>query len=192
MTARAALLLLLLAGCGTTPVSLAYDPTHPLPSPAGPAVLARPEVVDARGGAPRALGAVHGDLGFLAQTLTIDQPAAQQVGAAFGSALLARGMLAPPGTARFDLRIRLNRLAVGEALDRHAAVDLVLTVTRRDTGQVVYTDAVSLAAGEADLPSLDSMAYAPVAAVTALGNATMSRAIDQALDKPGFRAALAS
>lgn len=172
-------------------IPLAYEPTGLGPAPLSRAVVAMGRVVDARGAPAEWLGTAAGNPGFPEQALVAEpSPASRAVYDAFTTALMARGLLVPQGRPRFDLSVRIVRLDAGEAWTRHAAADLVVTLRRHGSGRIVYTDEVRSAGTNSGPFSLDTVAYVPVADVAELTQRAVNSAIEQALDKPGFRAAV--
>jgi len=182
--------MLLLVGCGTTEVPLAYAPTVPLSSPTADPLVSVQAVVDGRGGNARVLGDARGTLGTATRRLVTRKNTVLEVHQAFAGALLSRGMLAPIGRQRYDLTVRLVGFSDHEQLGPSAQADFAVSLTRHDTGRVVYQDEVKVAAEDWSLPSLDSLAFVSTADVSGLTEQVMNQAIDQSLDKPAFRAAL--
>lgn len=178
-------------GPAANTIPLAYEPTGLAPAPLSRAVVAMGRVVDSRGAPAEWLGTAAGNPGFPEEALVAEpSPASRSVYDAFTTALMARGLLAPQGRPRFDLSVRIVRLDASEGWRRHAAADLVVTLTRRGTGRIVYTDEVRSGGTGSGPFSLDTAAYVPIADVADLAQRTMNEAIEQALDKPGFQDAL--
>ena len=188
----ATLLVLLAGGCGgPTPVTpLAYAPTYPQHDQTAAPVLAMREVVDTRQLGPRALGTAQGDLGLPRRSLVTPARTVAQVDQAFTGAMLARGLLAPTGRQHYDLSVRLVRLDAHQMLTQTGTADLTLTVRNHATNRIVYADEVIASVTGAQFPSLDSLPFVPAGDVTADTQRAMNQAIDTALDKPAFRAAL--
>jgi hypothetical protein len=185
----------LLAACSPGPetIPLAYEPAGPVPVFPSRPLVAVGQVLDARGASPDWLGTTAGTAGFPEQALVSEPPAQRAVRDAFVTALMARGLFSPPADKpRFDLSVRIVRLDGGENWRRRAAADFVVTLADRATGRIVYTDEVRNSATDAGPFSLDSAAYVPAADLAELTQRTLNQAIAQALDKPGFLAALRS
>ena len=190
---RAATCLTLLLGACSGPAvvtPLAYAPTHTLGSPDGAAVLAIRDVVDARHVDPRSLGSAQGDVRLPTLALATPTRIVDELHQAFAGAMLGRGLLAPIGRQHYDLSVRLVRLHAGQLLEQVGTADFVLTVHDHATGRTVYTDEVTARSTSSQFPSLDSLAFVPTADVTADTQRAMNQAIDTALDKPAFRAAV--
>jgi len=185
------LLLSGLIGCaGPASVPLAYEPTGAAPVALSRPVVAVGGVVDARGEPAEWLGVATGDPGFPERSLEAEPAAARAVRDAFTSALMARGLLAPPGRQSFDLAVRVVRLHAGEGLERRAEADFIVTLTRHRGGGGVYTDEVRTSGVGSGPFSLDTAAYVPVSDVADLAQRTMNKAIETELDSRGFQAAV--
>ena len=120
-----------------------------------------------------------------------DRRAVDQVDRAFVGAMLGRGLLAVPGGQKYDLTVRLVRLDGSQLLGLSGRADFIVTVARHDTGREVYRDEVHAQVDGSAVPSLDTLAFVPTGDVVDATSRAMSQAIDEALDKPGFRAAVA-
>lgn len=184
--------LLVLAGCGlptAETVSLTYAPTHSIPVTPPRNVVGVGPVVDARASPPDLIGTAADKFGWREEALASEPPLPRAVRAAFTDALMARGLLAAPGRARYELGVRVVRLDAQQAWRRHVVADLAVSL-RRSGGGIVYRDAVAVL-GRARGPfSVGTIAYVPIAGIAELTQGSLSRAIDAALDNPRFRAAL--
>jgi len=180
---------LFLAGCGTTFVSpLSYTPSAV--SPSGKPVLAV-QVVDGRGQDVAWIGTAEGDVATPTRQLATPNRVVDEVDQAFVGAMLGRGLLAPVGGQRFDVSVRIVRLDGSQRLGFSGRADFAVTVARHDTGRVVYQDEVAASADGGAVPSFDTLAFVPTGDVALATSRAMSDAIDAALDKPAFRAAIA-
>lgn len=198
MGLRAALfampLAIALAGCelpDTAVVPLAYEPTGSAPVFQTHPAVAVGTVIDGRVEVADRIGTATGQLGFPELTLTAEPAVRRAVRGALTDALMARGLLAPPpARPRFVLSVRIVRLDAAEGWKRRAAADLVFTLTRSDTGRIVWSgEARSEGTGRGPY-SLDTLAYVPVADVAEMAQGTMNSAIERLLDDAGFKAAL--
>lgn len=189
-----AMLPVVVTGCGgptTNPVALDYQPSISLPVRPADNVVAMGPVIDARGSMlPNVLGTAADKLGRQQESLISKGRVTQAVSAAFTDALMARGLLAPPGEHPFVLTVRILRLGANQAWREHAVAEFALSLTSGRDGPVVYSERVRAAARETGPFTIDAYGYVPVAAVGDLLQNTMNRAIDEALDKPGFLAAV--
>lgn len=184
-----ALFALLLAGCSTTQVQLPYAPTAAV-SPVGAPSAGIAEVVDQRGEGADWLGAIRGGYGNPVKTLRTDRPVRDVVHQALRDALAARGLLAPAGSQRYDLRLIVHRLSTSRLVRLEADADFELQVLERGSGRAVYTDRVRVRQVEGGLIAFDTGIFASVEELRALANRTQNEALDQLLGKPGFLAAV--
>lgn len=180
---------LLLAGCGTTNVQLPYAPTAAV-SPVGAPTMGIADVVDQRGEGADWLGAIRGGYGNPVKILRTDRPVRDVVQQAPRDALAARGLLAPAGSQRYDLRLTVYRLSTSRLVRLEADADFGLEVLERASGRMVYEDRVRARQVEGGLIAFDTGIFASVEELRALANRTQNAAIDQLLSKPGFLAAV--
>lgn len=102
----------------------------------------------------------------------------------------ARGLLAPEGAGRFDIAVAIEQFESTQYARREANVDLLVAVKSRNTGQEVYRDRVKVDLVTGSIFALDTGAFGSSDDLQAVAQTALNQAIDQALDKPGFRAAL--
>lgn len=185
-----AALLLALVGCGENgPVRLPYTPTVAV-APAWGANVSVGAVTDARGETdPTWLGAVRGGYGNPLRVLHGERQAADLVRQAFRDGLAARGMLAPDGRGTRDLSITVAQLDVDRYARIEARLDLRLAVLDA-AGRTIYADEVKLNPVQGSILALDTGVFADPAGLRDLLARTLSQAVDQLLDKPGFRQAV--
>ena len=180
---------LLAAACSTTAADLAYSPSNTPPRSAS-ATIASVAVSDERSEKdPNYVGAIRGGYGNPLKTIVSKQPIPDEVRQAFDNALRARNMLAPslePGQS-LTVSVRLTKLSANQYAGRHAAAAFSLQLLR--SGQPVYADAVDVENDNGGFFSFDNGILASTDDLRALMDRTLSQAIDQALDKPGFVAA---
>ena len=183
------LVVLLLAACGsTTQVQLHYAPTVAVAPGSGKAYVG--PVTDQRGESdPNWIGRVEGGYGVAAKVLRGDQPAADMVHQAFNDGLAARGMLAQPGPGAHELRITVRQLDANQFNRSEASVDLALDVIGAP-GQPVYHDEVKLNPVTGSFFTFEAGIFADMGKLRDLLAHTLSEAVDQMLDKPGFRQAV--
>jgi hypothetical protein len=189
------LLILLLSACGTTTVGLPYDPpssaaTPPAAPVAGVPVIGRVVATDARGESdPRWLGTIRGGFGNPLKSLQTDAPAAEEVAQGFRQALAARGMLSS-GAGRYNLDITVVRFDCDQYHRREANADFRLVLTDRASGRPVYQDEVSSHLVNGSMVTFNVGVFADPQDLRAIAMDVQNQAIDQALNKPGFLAAL--
>jgi hypothetical protein len=194
------LVLCALSACGDTrAMQFAYEPTNQIPLGhipigrfpiGGQPAIGLGTVADDRPEANGAVGTVTGDAGFPSQSLVAEQPVARSVGQSINGALMSRGLLAPPGAERYVLSVRLVQLKASQFVRRTATAEIAISLLRRDTGRVVYSDDVRVDGGGWGMTwSADSLAYIDTADTRRLTNHVLNQAIDNLLDKPAFRSA---
>lgn len=180
---------LLLAGC-TTAVQLPYAASRPV-VPASAATSSRVlPVVDQRNEEPNWVGAIRGGFGNPLKVLRTDRPLSELVQQAFSDALAARGLEAAPGAQRYDIRVTMHKLDADRVARLEATADFQVDVIDRATGGVVYTDRVRVNQVQGSVLALDTGVFASTEGLRTLAVQVQNQAIDQLLDKPGFRAAV--
>ncbi len=182
--------LLFVAACARQ-VPLTYAPTHPISPVANAVTVDRVITADERHEAdPTWIGAVRGGYGNPLKVLHTPAPLSDIVTRAFRDALQARGLLAPEGAGRFDIAVAIEQFESTQYARREANVDLLVAVKSRNTGQEVYRDRVKVDLVTGSIFALDTGAFGSSDDLQAVAQTALNQAIDQALDKPGFRAAL--
>ena len=174
---------LLGGSCALDPFKQRYQPPGPPLSAEGPQAIALAPVADDRD--------VARDLPAQAvMPLTLGRSVADLAGEAFAQALAARGLLAG-GNAPFLLRASLLRYTCHELGAEQADVHLHLTLTDR-AGTPRYADDVETVNPQDLVFALSAGPAATPADLRNLAVRTLSQAIDQAIDKPAFRAIVAT
>lgn len=180
----------LVLGACSQQVPLAYVSTAQIavnPQPAIHEVTA----TDQRGeGDPTRIGAVRGGFGNPLKVLHTRQPLADMVAQAFRDALAARGLLVPTTGGSADLIITIVRFGSSQLVRREAKVDLVLELRDRASGRQLYRDEVKSNHVQGSMIALDVGIFGSSDDLQAVAQAAMNDAIDAALNKPGFAAAL--
>jgi len=185
-----ALLLLMLAGCSTTAVSLDYTR-----APA-PVAGARPQVAvgsfadQRRDNDPRQLGAIRGGMGQPLKTLVLSEDASVVVQKAFSQALDKRGLLAPSGSGRYTLSGVINKLDCSQYIRREAHADIVVSLTDNATGKVVLQQTAH-ADGVTEPSGADYSIFGKVEDLRVVAERTLQDAIDKALSDARFAQAVA-
>ncbi len=184
---KAILLLVFLSACSTTASDLTYAPIAPVVPQASPEV-ATVTVADARDEKdPTYIGAIRGGYGNPLKTLTTVQPASEEVKTAFIAALQARGLYGAGAPATLD--VTLKQLS-GNWYARHEG-HTIFTLTLNDkSGRAVFHDDEDVLKIAGSLITFDAGMFASTDDLRAIVELSMNTAIDQALDKPAFRAAL--
>ncbi|MCK8783254.1 hypothetical protein M0638_02520 [Roseomonas sp. NAR14] len=199
---------LLLAGCGTQRIALPYRPTGPVSAPGALPPMAVAEVRDARAlpaqpseapppaddAAAARLGEIRTGWGYRQAEVAAEAPVASVVSAAFAAGLAQRGALAPAGTTpAYELRVTVLQLDADRWHRLDATADLLVDVVARGDGRSVWFDHARSYNLDASHVTLDTgpVVIAPGGSLGRLAAATLSEAVDEALDRPGLRIALA-
>jgi hypothetical protein len=192
MTRRSLLLLVLsLGACGTDTGGLPYNPTQPaVPDPPLP-VIGQVVATDARGESdPHWLGTIRGGFGNPLKELTTDAPVAEEVAQGFRQALASRGLLASSGRGRYNLDVTVVRMDCDQYHRREANADFRLVLTDRASGREIYQDEVSSHLVNGSVVTFNVGIFADPQDLRAIAMQAQDQAIDAALGKPGFLAAL--
>jgi hypothetical protein len=185
-----ALLPLLAAGCAQGSADLNYSHAGAVPAFGAP-VIADVTVADLRALPPGRVGAVNGYDGRTLKPVETAGPAADAVALAFRQALAARGALAQGGApARYDLDVALLQLNAEQDAERQGEADLRVRLIDRATGAERYSARVYVESRGDQWLAVDNGVFGSTAALSRLADAVLSRAIDRAIDQPGFRTAL--
>jgi hypothetical protein len=186
MKAWSLLLAILLAGCGSTAASLTYTPTETVQPQAAP-MVGTVTVVDQRGESdPNYVGVIRGGFGNPLKTLTSDRPVRDEVASAFIAGLQARGLYDPAGPD--TLTITLTEFSSDQYHRREARVGFTLVLTRR--GQPLYQRTETVDKINGSMVTFDTGVFASIDDLRAITDQALSQAVDQALDRPGFLAAI--
>lgn len=181
---------LLLGGCGTTTVGLPYTGTQPTAPVPGTPAIGRVSATDARGEPnPRWIGAIRGGYANPLKELQTDAPVAEEVAQGVRQALSARGLLAAPGMGDYNLDVTVVQLDCNQYHRRETNADFRLVLTER-ADRVVYRDEVSSHLVNGSLVTLDEGIFADPKDLRAIMLQAQNQAIDIALGKPAFLAAL--
>ncbi len=193
-TSWLAALPLLLAACGTTPVTLPYASTAAV-QPAGTArpVVAVERVDNQRSTGredPTWVGTIRGGYGNPLKALNTTEPLDRVIGQAFRDGLAQRGLGAGAGQGRYALAVVIHQFDANQYVRREATADFSVVVTERATGREVYRDRERVYNVDGSVLALDVGVFASTDNLQRVAVLTMNQAIDRLLDKPGFRAAM--
>ncbi len=181
------LLTALLAGCGTTAATLGYSPTE-APRPRAAPIVSVVTVTDARREKdPTYIGAIRGGFGNPLKTLTSARPVKDEVAAAFEAALQARNLYGPNAPAA--LAVTLTELSANQVARREGHTKFSLVLSDRATGRTLFSDTEDVLKIGGSLITFDAGVFASIEDLRAITALSLSQAIAQALDKPGFAAA---
>lgn len=193
-----AVLALALAACGTTQTSIPYAPTtQPVRASQATPVVAIGRVTDARpdaaGSARNWVGTIRGGFGNPIKQLDTTAPVAEVVNDAFRDGLRARGLLAPSGTpAKHALDVVVEQFNANQLVQRVADARFAVTLTDPRTGAVRWRGTGTGAANSTSAGSVlvASGVFASVEELRLTAQRAMSDAVDNALNQPGFLAAV--
>jgi hypothetical protein len=179
---------LAVAGCGTSPVSLEYRaPTGPGAAPSGPRVVMVGAFADRRGLGPHYVGVVKSPVGTPIHYVETRIPVAQVVGNGFGYGLEVRNMRAQPGASRFVLGGEIQDLQSEHLARPYASARILVTLMDRRSNQVVFQKVYR---SERLLPARVPSEEGSKRLLAGLASQALGEVIDQALDDPAFRAVL--
>jgi hypothetical protein len=178
---------LALGACSNTVSSLHYVPTRPLQADSV-ASVGGVTVVDQRKEAPARLATIMGTFGNPIKTLDTAKPVKDEVADAFIEGLRDRGMLATSGQPSFQLRLVLRKFDADMIVGRTARIDLTFSVVD-NAGVTVFED--QFADTQSDMKFFQTGIFADIADLQGLSQTVLNRAVDQMLDNPAFRAAIA-
>lgn len=187
-------MMVMLSGCVTRQVALSYSPPAPAAIPTGDhrPVVGIKTVVDDRSNDPHWLGAVRGGYGNPLKILETEEPVKDVVAKAFSDALAARGMLAPAGNEAIEVTITIHRFDCSQYLRREAHADFEIALTNSRTGNSVYADRVTADTVNGSIFAMNVGIFGSTDLLRMAAVQTMDDAINTALDKPGFLAAVTS
>lgn len=176
------LVLFALAAC-SSPGNLTYIP--PTQIIAGPPVVADVIVTDKRDEKPNRIATIRGGYGNPVKVMDTTKPVATEVQDIFVEALTQRGMLRPGGPAHFE--IVLHTLYGDQYIGRK--VDLMFDLIVRDgANRVIYSDRVT--GKDYEFTFLDNGIFASIDTLGKAVEATLSKSVNESLDKVGLRNAL--
>jgi hypothetical protein len=171
-----------LSSCGTSTVSLDYQPTLGQNIP-GPRKISVGRFADMRRENDYYLGEVRTPIGTPLERIASRVPVHEVVRNAFSHGLSSRGMLAGPGAPY---------VMTGEILDLHGDqvvrpagyASIRVNVVRSSTGQIVYSRTYS---GERESKIYRPGSGSPVPAIRELISRALQDAVDHALDDRALR-----
>ncbi len=115
---------------------------------------------------------------------------------AFREALAARRELAPPGaTAReapYVLTVTLLQLNAEQNADRQGAADMVVRLVDRSTGRVAYSARTYAESRGDNYLAYDNLLLGSPPALGGVARAVLGQAVDETVDRAGFRRAVAA
>lgn len=186
--------ILLLSGCGSREFAMPYSPTQPLAGPQSPGggSVAVAQVTNQRATGredPNWIGTIRGGYGNPLHTLNANQPIDRVVRQGFTEALSQRGLLSS-GEPNVEMLVTIRQFDANRYVRMEATADFRIALRDRSSGQVLWEDEARVYNLEGSILALDTGIFASPDALHALMLRTMNQAIDQLVDKPGFRSAL--
>lgn len=193
MRLSSSILLVLLAGCGTSQLPLDYAPSSAASRSGaahGPAVVATVAAVDQRGETAadaRWIGAIRGGFGNPLKRLETDRPLSEAVAAAVRDALRTRGLLGGAASP-YQVQVTIEQLEADQMARREAKVRLRLAWVRADDpgGPPAFANQGQADIVNGSLVTLEAGVFGSVEDLRALTAQAMSQAVDQALDDPAL------
>jgi hypothetical protein len=188
MRASGLVLILLLSACssaGSLPYTMTTAGSRPTIGPRIGQITAS----DQRGEPPRWVGAVRGGFGNPLKVINTTDTVQDEVVHAFETALRMRGYLAGPGNGKYNLAVVIRKLDCSQYVRREAHADLQVTVIDRN-GRRLYTDNVQANVASGSKVAIDTGVFGSSDDLRDVASEVLSKAIDQAIDKPAFAAAI--
>jgi uncharacterized lipoprotein YajG len=179
-----------LVACGTTAVTLKYDPANVQQAAASAQQsIAIAAVTDKRKHDPNWLGAIRGGFGNPLKTLETSMPVKDLVAAAYADGLKARGLLASD-TPRYDMRVIVNQYDSNQYVRREAHIRFAVTVVDKTSGKELFADNIAVDKVAGSLIALDAGIFAEVEDLRLLANQALQEAVDKTLNDADFVAKL--
>jgi len=177
-----------LAACSNTSTSMTYTPPANLTAAPNP-VIASVAATDQRKEDPHRLATIMGGFGNPLKTLDTNLPVKDEVAKAFTDGLRARGLLQASGAAPYRIQLLIRKYDADMIMGSTGRIDLDMTVIDQASQQVIYTD--SAKNERSDFHFFATGVFASMDELRGLAQAVLDATVDQMLDKPEFRAALA-
>src|SRR5262249_18624345 len=143
--------------------------------------------IDQRKEEAHRLATIMGGFGNPLKTLDLSRPVKDEVADAFADGLRARGLLAGNGPFRIELTIR--KYDADMLMGSTGRIDLDLAVIDQASQRVVYKD--SGKNERSDFHFFATGVFASMDELQALAQQALDVTVDQMLDKPAFRDAIA-
>jgi hypothetical protein len=179
-----------IAGCSTSSVTVGYAPTGVSPVAGAKPLVRVADFVDERGGDPERLGAIRNGFGGEMKRLELSESAAVTVRKAFASGLSARGLLDEHPDATYSLSGRILKFDCSQYVRREAHATLEVTLKDTASGTVIIDRTVvkdEVQGGNV----FDTGIFASPDDLRAVAADLLRQVIDDALDDPAFRQAMA-
>lgn len=172
---------LFLANCGTTPVTLDYQPTLSQAIPSAVKITAG-RFVNMRREGSNYIGVVRSPIGTLIEKLTTNTPIEDVVRNAFAYGLNARGMFAATGDAPYTITGEIIDLHCDQVIKPAAYVRIKVKIVQQSTGQIIFS---KLYEGEREGTAFVPGSGSPVPRLRELTSRALQDVVDKALnDRP--------
>lgn len=179
-----------LAACGTTAVTLKYDPANvQQAATSAQQSIAIASVMDKRKHDPNWLGAIRGGFGNPLKTLETSMPVKDLVAAAYADGLKARGLLASD-TPRYDMRVIVNQYDSNQYVRREAHIRFAITVVDKASGKELFANNIAVDKVDGSLVTLNAGIFAEVEDLRLIANQALQEAVDKTLNDANFTASL--
>lgn len=172
-----------LTGCGSTAVSLDYQPTLSQNIP-GPRKVSAGRFADMRQENAYYLGEVRTPIGTPLERINSRTTVDEVVRNAFSHGLAARGMLSAPGSAPYIITGEILELHCDQVVRPAAYVRIRVNVVRASSGQIVFSRIYS---GEREGGVYRPGSGSPVPMLRELSSRALQDVVDRALDDRAFR-----
>lgn len=177
-----------LVACGTTAVTLKYDPANVQQAAASAQQsIAIASVTDKRKHDPNWLGAIRGGFGNPLKTLETSMPVKDLVATVYTDGLKARGLLAE-GAPRYDMHIVVNQYDSNQFVRREAHARFAVTLKDKSSGAAVFEKEVAADKVDGSLLAVDTGVFADVEDLRKIANQVLQEAVDKTLDDEAFLA----
>jgi hypothetical protein len=175
-----------LAACGNTTSDMHYTVSDAVVRAAAPAISGV-TAVDQRKEEAHRLATIMGGFGNPLKTLDLSKPVKDEVADAFADGLRARGLLTERGPYRIELLIR--KYDADMIMGSTGRIDLDMSVIDTASQKMVYSD--SAANERSDFHFFATGVFASMDELQKLAQEALDATVDQLLDRPAFRAAVA-
>jgi uncharacterized lipoprotein YajG len=179
---------LVLGACSDTTSTLRYTAPANLAKAAAPAI-AGVAAIDRRKEEAHRLATIMGGFGNPLKTLDMASPVKDVVAAEFVDGLRARGLLEPGGSGPYRIELLIRKFDADMIMGSTARIDLDMSVIDTATSKVVYKDSAKNERSDSHFFAVG--VFASMDELQKLAQTVLDATVDEMLDKPAFRAAIA-
>ncbi|ODC02776.1 hypothetical protein BFW38_03675 [Terasakiispira papahanaumokuakeensis] len=184
------LTLLIMQGCSTHYMPIAYTPETPPPMHSSLTQVKIVSVVDNRDTDNHWLGAIRGGFGNPVQWLYTEEETVKTVQNAFLEALEKRNLLAQGIRSDYRLDVELTKFDVSQYVNKEAHAHLTLSLVQEATGNQIFSKAYRTDNEEETLDPFEAGILGNPNILQRMANEVLSQTIDKSLDDPAFISAL--